>query len=65
MLDDVVGSWFGTLFLAVGAVSLFAAALGIVDYVARLVADVVRSGYLREQRALDREPPVLRRRLDD
>jgi amino acid transporter len=46
VLDDVVGSWFGTLFLAVGAISLFAAALGIIDYVARLVADVVRTGYL-------------------
>jgi hypothetical protein len=45
VLDDVVGSWFGTLFLAIGAVSLFAAALGIVDYVSRLIADVVRTGY--------------------
>ena len=34
VLDQRVGDWFGTLFLAVGAVSLFAAALGIVDYVA-------------------------------
>jgi amino acid transporter len=48
VLDEAVGSWFGTLFLAVGAVSLFAAALGIVDYVARLVADAVRTGYLPE-----------------
>lgn len=45
VLDDAVGSWFGTLFLAIGAVSLFAAALGIVDYVARLIADVIRCGY--------------------
>ena len=44
MLDAPVGHWFGTLFLAVGAVSLFAAALGIVDYVARLVADVIHVG---------------------
>jgi hypothetical protein len=44
-LDARVGDWFGTLFLAVGMVSLFAAALGIVDYVSRLVADVVRVGY--------------------
>src|SRR3954471_6574355 len=28
VLDSAVGEWFGTLFLAVGAVSLFAAALG-------------------------------------
>jgi hypothetical protein len=44
-LDARVGDWFGTMFLAIGAVSLFAAALGIVDYVSRLVADVVRVGY--------------------
>ena len=45
MLDERVGDWFGTLFLLIGTVSLFAAALGIVDYVSRLVADVVRVGY--------------------
>jgi hypothetical protein len=44
-LDAKVGEWFGTLFLAIGTVSLFAAALGIVDYVSRLVADVVRVSY--------------------
>jgi len=44
-LDARVGDWFGTLFLAIGAISLFAAALGIVDYVSRLIADVVRVGY--------------------
>jgi hypothetical protein len=44
-LSAGVGDWFGTLFLAIGAVSLFAAALGIIDYVSRLVADVVRVGY--------------------
>jgi hypothetical protein len=49
-LDAQVGEWFGTLFLAIGAVSLFAAALGIVDYVSRLVADVVRVGYASESR---------------
>jgi hypothetical protein len=49
VLDTAVGTWFGTLFLVVGAVSLFAAALGIVDYVARLVADVVHVGYTRDR----------------
>jgi hypothetical protein len=44
-LDERVGDWFGTFFLVIGAVSLFAAALGIIDYVSRLVADVVRVGY--------------------
>jgi hypothetical protein len=49
-LDAQVGEWFGTLFLAIGAVSLFAAALGIIDYVSRLVADVVRVGYVTKSR---------------
>jgi hypothetical protein len=49
VLDATVGTWFGTLFLAVGAVSLFAAALGIVDYVSRLVADVIHVGYTRDR----------------
>jgi hypothetical protein len=47
-LKDSVGAWFGTLFWTIGAVSLFGAALGIIDYVSRLVADVLRVGYLRE-----------------
>ena len=45
VLDDRVGNWFGTMFLVIGAVSLFAAAIGIVDYVSRLVADVIRVSY--------------------
>ena len=32
----------------IGAISLFGAALGIIDYVSRLVADVLRVGYLRD-----------------
>jgi hypothetical protein len=46
-LKDTVGTWFGTLFWVIGAISLFGAALGIIDYVSRLVADVLRVGYLR------------------
>jgi hypothetical protein len=49
-LKDTVGTWFGTLFWLIGAISLFGAALGIIDYVSRLVADVLRVGYLRESR---------------
>jgi hypothetical protein len=47
ILSARVGGWFGTLFLVVGAFSLFAAALGIVDYSARLAADVLRTSYLK------------------
>jgi len=47
-LMDRVGSWFGYLFWIIGATSLFAAALGIVDYTCRLVADVLKVSYLRD-----------------
>ena len=46
-LSARVGPWFGHLFWAVGAFSLFAAALGIVDYTSRLAADVLRTSYLK------------------
>jgi hypothetical protein len=46
-LKAAVGTWFGTLFWAIGAVSLFAAAMGIVDYTSRLGADVLKTSYLR------------------
>jgi hypothetical protein len=45
-LSETVGPWFGTMFWLIGAVGLFGAALGILDYVSRLVADVLRVGYL-------------------
>jgi hypothetical protein len=47
-LKEATGTWFGTLFWVIGAISLFGAALGIIDYVSRLVADVLRVGYLRD-----------------
>jgi uncharacterized protein YhhL (DUF1145 family) len=47
-LNQRVGSWFGYLFWIIGATSLFAAALGIVDYTCRLVADVLKVSYLRD-----------------
>jgi hypothetical protein len=46
-LQTLVGSWFGVLFWAIGAFSLFATSMGIVDYTSRLAADVIKSTYLR------------------
>ncbi|GAA3388218.1 Nramp family divalent metal transporter [Cryptosporangium minutisporangium] len=46
-LNDSVGGWFGTFFWIIGAFSLFAAALGIVDYTSRLGADVLKTAYLK------------------
>lgn len=47
-LKETVSPWFGTFFWIIGAFSLFAAALGIVDYTCRLVADVIKTAYARE-----------------
>ncbi|MGH3390840.1 MAG: Nramp family divalent metal transporter [Actinomadura sp.] len=44
-LNDRVG-WFGTFFWVIGAYALFAAALGILDYMGRLVSDTVKVTYL-------------------
>jgi hypothetical protein len=45
VLGERVGSWFQYLFWAIGAFSLFAAAMGIVDYTSRLAADVIKTSY--------------------
>jgi hypothetical protein len=52
-LKSVVGGWFGVLFWAVGAFSLFAAATGIVDYASRLAADILKTTYLRKVRVTE------------
>jgi hypothetical protein len=52
-LKAVVGGWFGILFWAVGAFSLFAAATGIVDYTSRLAADILKTTYLRKVRVTE------------
>ncbi|WP_432535243.1 Nramp family divalent metal transporter [Kineococcus arenarius] len=44
-LQESVGDWFGVFFWIIGALSLFAAALGIVDYTSRLGADVLKTTY--------------------
>lgn len=49
-LQGSVAPWFGTFFWTIGAVSLFAAAMGIIDYVGRLVGDVLKVSYLAESR---------------
>ena len=47
-LNEAVGGWFGTFFWVIGAISLFAAALGIVDYTSRLGADVLKTAYFKD-----------------
>jgi hypothetical protein len=47
-LQALVAPWFGLLFWATGAFSLFGSAMGITDYTSRLSADVLKSTYLRD-----------------
>ena len=48
VLKDVVAPWFGTLFWIFGSLSLSLVALGVVDYVSRLTADVTKTLYARD-----------------
>jgi hypothetical protein len=48
VLGERVGPWFQYLFWFIGALALFAAALGIVDYTSRLGADVITTSYARD-----------------
>ncbi len=52
-LQSAVGGWFGYLFWAIGAFSLFAAAAGIVDYTSRLASDMIKARYLRESKVTE------------
>jgi len=45
-MESMVGRWFGVLFLATGAFSLFGSAMGIIDYTSRLAADIMKTTYL-------------------
>ena len=49
-LEAMVGRWFGVLFLATGAFSLFGSAMGIIDYTSRLAADILKTTYLPQSR---------------
>ncbi|KAB8192132.1 amino acid permease [Nonomuraea phyllanthi] len=49
VLQNVVGPWFGVLFWVIGALALFASAMGIVDYTSRLASDTIKTVYLRDK----------------
>jgi hypothetical protein len=46
-LQGIIAPWFGLLFWGIGAFSLFASAMGIIDYTSRLAADILKTTYLR------------------
>jgi hypothetical protein len=47
-LKATVAPWFGTFFWVFGALSLILVALGVLDYVSRIVADVLKTVYLAD-----------------
>lgn len=47
-LGAQIGQWFQTFFYVIGAISLFAGNIGILDYVGRAVADALKTNYLPE-----------------
>jgi hypothetical protein len=50
-LKRVVAPWFGTFFWVFGSLSMVLVALGTIDYIARIIADVLKTVYLqRSQR---------------
>ena len=48
MLKTIVAPWFGTFFWVFGALSMILVALGTIDYISRIVADVLKTVYLQE-----------------
>lgn len=49
-LKDRVGPWFGTFFWIFGSISMVLVAMGVLDYVSRIVADIVKTVYLPASR---------------
>jgi hypothetical protein len=47
-LKTVVAPWFGTFFWVFGALSLVLVALGVLDYISRIFADVLKTVYLQD-----------------
>jgi hypothetical protein len=47
-LKSVVAPWFGTFFWIFGALSMTLVALGVIDYISRIVADVLKTVYLQD-----------------
>jgi len=46
VLKTIVAPWFGTFFWVFGSLSMILVALGTIDYIARIVADVLKTVYL-------------------
>jgi hypothetical protein len=46
-MQAVIGRWFKVLYWIIGVLSLFVAAMGILDYTSRIGADMLKTSYLR------------------
>jgi hypothetical protein len=49
-LMTAVAPWFGVFFWIFGALSMVLVALGVVDYISRIIADVLKTVYLKDSR---------------
>jgi hypothetical protein len=47
-LKTAVAPWFGTFFWIFGALSMVLVALGVIDYISRIIADVLKTVYLQD-----------------
>jgi hypothetical protein len=47
-LKIIVAPWFGTFFWVFGSLSMILVALGTIDYISRIVADVLKTVYLQQ-----------------
>lgn len=47
-LKTKVAPWFGAFFWAFGSISLVLCSMGVLDYVARIVADIIKTVYARD-----------------
>ena len=45
-LKKIVGPWFGTFFWVFGSLSLVLCSMGVLDYVSRIVADILKTVYV-------------------
>ncbi len=63
-LKATIAPWFGTFFWVFGSLSMVLVSLGLLDFVSRIIADVVKTVYLAREPAMERKPHLLPGRLE-
>jgi hypothetical protein len=46
VLKEIVAPWFGSFFWLFGSISLVLVSMGVIDYISRIVADIVKTVYV-------------------